>query len=135
MPTFVPSSFSSTISDSSARKRRDSASPRCLSSSVPLDPKRWGVLGYFTNSPYELPMTNPRTLEHRHLCGCPKHLIQRTDRQEPNEVAVPLGDSQQIAEVSGGPVPGRDRQHHESVPPTALQGSRIRRPAGDPDIW
>ena len=31
-------------------KRSDSASPRCLSSSVPLEPKRCGVLGYLTNS-------------------------------------------------------------------------------------
>jgi hypothetical protein len=51
MPTLVPSSFSSAISDPSARKRADSPSSRCLSSSVPLEPKRWGVLGYLTNSP------------------------------------------------------------------------------------
>ena len=67
MPTFVPSSFSSTISDPSARKRSDSASPRCLSSSVPLEPKRWGVLGYLTNSSRELPMAHLRPLEHPHL--------------------------------------------------------------------
>src|SRR5208337_3737430 len=93
MPTFVPSSFSSTIRDTSARKRLDSGSPKCLSSSVPLDPKRWGVLGYFTNSPYELPMSNSRTLEHRHLCGCPDHLIQTTYRQSPHTVAVPPAKS------------------------------------------
>lgn len=36
MPTFVPSIFSSTISDSSAMNAFDSSSPRCLSSTVPL---------------------------------------------------------------------------------------------------
>ena len=49
MPTFVPSSFSSTMSDASAMKSEDSPWPRCLSSSVPLEPKRWGVRGYLTN--------------------------------------------------------------------------------------
>src|SRR3954451_25035294 len=63
MPTFVPSSFSSTMSDSSARKRRDSASPRCLSSSVPLEPKRWGVLGYLTNSSCDRPTARPLPLD------------------------------------------------------------------------
>src|SRR4051794_39204494 len=73
MPTFVPSSFSSTISDSSASKRRDSASPRCLSSSVPLEPKRWGVLGYLTNSSCDRPTVHLRSLERTHLRRRPEH--------------------------------------------------------------
>src|SRR5689334_511210 len=63
MPTFVPSIFSSTISDGSATKRSDSASPRCLSSSVPLEPKRCGVLGYLTNSSCDPPTARPRLLD------------------------------------------------------------------------
>src|SRR5437867_6718116 len=50
MPTFVPSSFSSTMSDRSAINASDSFRPRCLSSSVPFEPKRCGVRGYLMKS-------------------------------------------------------------------------------------
>src|ERR1035441_8435772 len=50
MPTFVPSSFSSTMREGSAIKPLDSFGPRCLSSWVPLEPERCGVRGYLTKS-------------------------------------------------------------------------------------
>src|SRR5438874_1234657 len=56
MPTLVPSSFSSTINDSSATNSHDSRSPRRLSSAVPVEPNRCGVLGYLTKSSREAPM-------------------------------------------------------------------------------
>src|ERR1700686_1940920 len=57
MPTFVPSSFSSTMSEASAMKARDSFWPRCLSSSVPREPNRCGVRGYLVKSSRDAPMT------------------------------------------------------------------------------
>src|ERR1035437_6450230 len=50
MPTFVPSSFFSTMREGSAIKPLDSPGPRCLSSSVPFEPKGCGVRGYLTKS-------------------------------------------------------------------------------------
>ncbi len=44
--TLVPSIFSSTMSDGSAMKACDARRPKCLSSSVPREPKRCGVRGY-----------------------------------------------------------------------------------------
>src|SRR5713101_1366116 len=65
MPTLVPSSFSSTMSEASAMKSRDSCWPRCLSSSVPREPNRCGVRGYFMKSSRDAPIreTVPDTFD------------------------------------------------------------------------
>src|SRR5713101_4107683 len=63
MPTFVPSSFSSTMSDGSASKSSDSSCARCLSSSVPFEPKRWGVRGNLMKSSRVVPIDG-RYLHH-----------------------------------------------------------------------
>lgn len=46
------------LSDGSATKRADSSADKCLSSSVPREPKRCGVRGYLTKSSRERPWLN-----------------------------------------------------------------------------
>src|SRR6185369_3649591 len=67
MPTFVPSIFSSTISESFVMNLLDSDSLRCLSSSVPFEPNRCGVLGYLTKSSREAPMITLLLVKYRRL--------------------------------------------------------------------
>ena len=86
MPTFVPSIFSSTINDSSAMNRMDSASLRCLSSSVPLEPNRWGVRGYLMKSPCEVPIRTPFLLSAgRWHVECPRQANRNGPRESPQE--------------------------------------------------
>src|SRR3954471_6236919 len=93
MPTFVPSIFSSTISDGSAMNRSDSASPKCLSSPVPFEPNRWGVLGYLVKLSRELPMTALRPFEHAHPVRRAHRLVVRPNPSETHRVAVAFGHS------------------------------------------
>src|SRR6266567_632256 len=72
MPTFVPSSFSSTMSEESAMKSRDSCWPRCLSSSVPREPNKCGVRGYFMKSSRDAPMTTILRAGSLHPLGQPQ---------------------------------------------------------------
>ena len=56
MPTFVPSIFSSTISEGLLMNLSESPSFICLSSAVPREPNKCGVLGYLMKSPCDSPM-------------------------------------------------------------------------------
>ena len=78
--------------------RLDSASPRCLSSSVPLEPNRWGVRGYLMKSPCEAPIAAVlvRAHQQKHPCGTAAgvfillnfHLSQSKNATELDRVSV-----------------------------------------------